>query len=134
MTKVKQDINNIFTRVAFIILFVLMISAFADKSIKQDKNLLTQHELVLNIKSTNTTAIAINPVQLPNFHKCWALFVDKLNFKFSETKLKIFTTDNKIAQEIISLQKAQHIIKPILISRFCYHFYSLDSKELPILS
>ena len=133
MIKMKREIFNLLGRIALIVLFFLMINAFSNKYVSHDRNI-ASHELVSELKSINTKAVAIKPVQLPSFQKDWVSLVDRMNYKLLDKNLKIYTDNLKIKQKSISLQNTELKVKPILNWKYYFQLLSPDPKESPILS
>lgn len=133
MIKYKQHIIDSLGRVVFIVLFTLLISAFSDKSVQTDHNVINQ-ELVADLSSNNADAVIINPIHAPSFQNNWVSVVDRMYISFINEDHQILADNKKTDQIIITLQKKQLLIKPNSISKFCYHLFLPETEDLPILS
>jgi hypothetical protein len=133
MKNQKGDILTYFGTAIFIVLFFLVISAFSKNSGKQTNDV-SQIEFVSELHTTSVKAVIADAIQLPVFQKKWVSLLDKMSFKLYHEMLKISADNNKIAQRIFSLRKIQILLKPVLLSRFYYFFFSINPEDLPVLS
>ncbi|NVN95945.1 MAG: hypothetical protein HXX18_11740 [Bacteroidetes bacterium] len=128
INKKKDSINFLFTTLS-IVFFLLLLSSFSDKPVKQIYPAV-QYEIISEHVSDIGNAVTVDAVQNPSsYRSCVSL----LNYFLNLTH-KIITDNSKITHRIILNQKTQILTKPINICRFYYHIFCKDAEDLPALS
>lgn len=125
----KGDIINSFGTAIFVVLFMLIITSFSDKSIKPTDGG-SQFELNSCFHSDQHKSVISEAVSLPSVQKRAILL---LQYNFNDS-YKVIANNKTINQVFIELKKMQFIIKPVCFYRFYYHLFSKDNDDLPVLS
>lgn len=133
MNNYQENNFSFIGRIIFLTLFFFLISAFSDKSVKQDDNLI-KSEFVSDLHPGFTKAEIIPINWIPAFQKYWVSITDRMHFKFSGNNFKASTDNKKTTQLLIAVKKIQLSIKPILVYKFCYQLSSKDFPDFPVLS
>jgi hypothetical protein len=115
------------------VLFFWVITAFSNRSAVTtsfSSQLKTQSEFSIN----RSAAVVADAMRLPDLQKsCLQLAHDACANLYSET-LKILADNSRISQCLVSLEKSDLLIKPLLLFRFYLHLLLPGSKEMPVLS
>jgi hypothetical protein len=124
MVNHKADrIKSIGTAI-IIALFLLLISSFSDRTQINPSQNIVSSEFHVSI------AVIADAVTLHLDQK----FCLPLHSSHFSDNNNAFADNKKINRSYILLQKTQLSIKPLILSRFYYHFFSNDTEDLPILS
>lgn len=128
-----EDISNYFGKTLFMVLFLLIIAAFSDRSNQQSIRPVP-HELVSEWLSKSAQAISPDAIQLPFFDKNRVSSVDQLVLPLFNPAFKLSADNRKIAQRFFSLHQTELVIKPFAMSRFYYHLFPKVAEDVPVLS
>ena len=128
-----EDISKYLGKALFIVLFLLIVAAFSDRS-NQPSIKPVSHELVSEWLSKSAQAISTDAVQLPLFEKNRVSAVDKLILPLFNPTFKLSADNRKIAQRFFSLRQTELVIKPFAMSRFYYHLFPKEAEDVPVLS
>jgi hypothetical protein len=137
MGNYKEDKNQNFRTIFFLILFSLFILAFSFNqgthysiSIRYSAH----YELEFGNISSHHNAIICNAFRLPDFQKyCDSTPLNTSLNPFSIQNI-ILQYNRRIAQNFIQIQKTRLSIKPIFTSRLFFHLPSNNDDDLPVLS
>jgi hypothetical protein len=137
MENYKEDTNQNFGTILFIILFLLITLIFSDKSECPASALSgssLQHQLVFGNISNHSDAIVINAVSIPDLYKSCVSALQNISLNMFSLKYEISCYNNRTTQNFINIQKARLIIEPLLLRRSCYTLSSEVKEDLPVLS
>jgi hypothetical protein len=133
MKRQLQDHSDIFGRVVFIFLLILLLSVFSDISAGQHVNL-HRHELTVDTSLSHTAGIEADIISVPVFEKNWISLIDSKHILLNDHILRL-RADNMRTEQLISyLQKTLLLIKPVFFCMFYPQIYPEDQGELPSLS
>jgi hypothetical protein len=133
MLREKQNIADYVERAVLVILFLLVLSAFTEKSVNKNDDIAKQETLSCS-QSSDLNAIIVNSAQLPSFQKEWVINTDYSFVKLSDENMKSKLDNKKSLHTIIYLKYVNQIVKPLLIKRFYNQHHISTSDEIPVLS
>jgi hypothetical protein len=129
MEEEKRDIINSISTAITVVLFLLLLSAFSDKSSELGCGA-SRHQLQSELQSDCTMAVLSATVQIPSFHK--SIVVLPGNFINEYPSIVVY--NETISHNISVILRTRLLIKPESICRFYYHFFSGDAEDIPVLS
>jgi hypothetical protein len=136
MENYKEDTNQDFGTIFFIILFFLFALIFSGRSESQtlaSGNSL-QNELAFGNNSIHSDAAVFNAVCLPELYKNIVFTLHNTSFNLFSVQYKISNYNYRTTQNFNDNQKTRLVIEPLFLWRL-YHPLSLSGKEdLPVLS
>jgi hypothetical protein len=132
MKRQLQDHSDIFGRVVFIFLLILLLSVFSD--ISADQNINPDKVEFTSGIHLNTDATVAGIISVPVFEKNWISLLDSKHILFKDQSLRLHTDNLRTEQLICYLQKTLLLIKPVLFCMFYHQIYPEDQGELPSLS
>ena len=133
MTSRREDTANYIGTTLFVVLFVLFVSLFSNKTFNQT-SYSPQYIFKSELHVSQQKAVIAEAIPLTTVQKsCLAILYNANINLFSETD-KILADNSKTTQQFGLLQKVQLQIKPILLCRFCVYLFPTDDEDLPILS
>ena len=133
MLERKENRIQNFESILFIVMLFFVFVSFSGNSEKMTYNN-AQYEVVTRFHSSSVPAIISDYIQMPVFHKSLLTSIDKKGFSLYNDKFKIAFDSRSIAQRITYLEKSFSFLEPQSACRFYYHLFSIDAKELPVLS
>jgi hypothetical protein len=128
MTQTENKIEYLGTTI-LVVLFFLFIAASHQNLNKPDNPLRIQYQL------SSVTTLAVSSKDFSQL-TCLQKFIPLLDASYHKHEyrdLKIKSDNRLINQRILSIHKVELIIKPAP-QEFCYHYQSLYSEDIPILS
>lgn len=126
----KDNSDNILGSSIFIVLFFFFICAFShnpDPPIGQANKI----KLISELSSQLT---ALNDAQELPILKTAIHLIYKTNYNLFGDGCKIVAENRTIHHQILFLQKAELLIKTIVLQRFYCQYHSIDTDDLPALS
>jgi hypothetical protein len=132
MIQQEKDRSNHVGMAFIAVLFFLFASALFNGSTRKGSDSL-QNELISQYHSRSVNAVFVPGIQLPPFQKHWISFTDHMNFRLYNQRFSLFSYNSIINQRITFMSRDELLIKHIFF-RFTYHYFTIESKELPRLS
>ena len=129
MFKAKEDRVEYLGTTILIVLCFLLFTAYHQNLTKPDNSLRVHYQL----SSGDIFAVSSKDIPKLTYEKKIVSRVDVIDYKLFYRYLKIISDNRLINQRIAFLRKVGLIIKPAL-QGFCYHYQSLYSEDIPILS
>jgi hypothetical protein len=137
MGNYKEDTNQNFGTIFFIILFLLFALIYSGKSDSQassSSRSYLQNELALDNISTHFDATVLNAVNLPDLYKNCVHALHNTSLNLFSLQFKISNYDNRTTQNFIDIQKTRLTIKPLFLWRLFYLLPLSEKEDLPVLS
>lgn len=126
----KNNSDNYFSSAVFIALFFIFICAFA----KNNDPPVTRYSHYKSVSEERVLVFALNDAQQISRQKSAVHFLEKPDFKLLSDFNKIIGNNKSVQNRLLSLQKTELLIKPILQQRLSYWYHSSDTGDLPDLS
>lgn len=130
MTKQRENKIDYLGSALLIVLFFFFACGFSNKPVKRCNINVYQHEQIIELHSKEVAVVIAQP---PSYQKSQVSLIDKMNFKFFNDHFKILQDNRSFNQKFVLLQKAELLIKPIVLHRF-YSQKHFDTEDLPVLS
>ncbi len=137
MGNYKEDTNQNFGTIFFIIVFFLFAITFSGKSESQASSSSVsylQNELAFENISIHLDATLFNAVSLPDLYKNCIQDLNNTNFNLFSIQYIISNYNNRITQNFIDIQKTRLTIKPLFLWRLFYLLPLSEKEDLPVLS
>jgi len=128
-----SNICNYFGIVLLTALFLVIVAFVSGVSNSQSVPTIP-NETVIEWHSGSIQAVLSDATHVPLFQLNWVSVVDKKHIQFFNPTFKQSSDSRKIAQRFLWLCQTELIIKPLILSRFYYHFFPKGSDIVPILS
>jgi hypothetical protein len=129
MLLLKKHKINYLGLLLFIVLFSIFTYSFCE-IINKSPIKAYHHKL----SSLSFNGIVINKIQQPYYYKTWLPQFDNSNFRVITKHIKLLTENRSILHKISFFQKTVLSVIPIKPPGFYYHFYPLETEDLPVLS
>lgn len=129
----KENSTKQIESILFIVMLFFVFVTFSGRSERMTFNDV-QYVVVTGLHSNSIPAIISDYIQMPVYHKSLLTSIDKQGFMFYNGKFKIVFDNRSIAQRFFYLEKSFSFLEPQSACRFYYHLFSIDAKELPVLS
>ena len=130
MLRRKNNSDNYLSSAVFMVLFVIFICAFAgniDSPSGRDSH-------YKSVSEQHAYTIALNDAQQVSWQKNVVRVLDNTDFRLLSDCPKIIDNNRSIHIRLLSLQKTELQIKPVLQQRLSYWYHSSDTSDLPDLS
>jgi hypothetical protein len=137
MRNYKEDTDQDFGTIFFIILFSLFILNFSGKSesqISASSGYSSQNELAFGNISIHSDATLFNAVSLPDLYENCVFALHNTSLDMFSLQYKISSYNHRTAQNFINIQKTRLVIEPLFLWRLYYPLSSSEKKDLPVLS
>jgi hypothetical protein len=137
MGNYKEDTNQNFRTIFFLILFSLFVLASSNNKgnhYSSSTKFTLQNELVFGDISSHHNAIISSGVSLPNLQKHCECALHNTSFNPFSIQNKILDYNRKIAQNFVLIKKTRLSIGPVLPLRLYFHLPSNKDDDLPVLS
>jgi hypothetical protein len=136
MENYKEDTNQNFGTIFFIIIFLLFVLLFSSKSENQASasEYSLQNELAIGNISIHSDATVFKAVSLANLYKNNLYCLDNTIFNLISIPYKISGYNHKATQNFICLQKTRVKIEPLFLWRLYHPLSSPEKEDLPVLS
>jgi hypothetical protein len=125
----KDNRDNYLGSTVFMVLFIFFICAFAG-TIKPPAARDSHYKSVSEQKSY---VIALNDAQQYSTPKNIIRRIENTDFKTYSDSYKIFENNRSAHHSLLSLQKAELLIKPVIHRLFYIQCHSIDTDDLPLL-
>jgi hypothetical protein len=137
MGNYKEDINQGFGTIFFIIIFSLFALSFSGNSESRTSSLPNyslQYELAMGNIPVHFNATIVSPVNLPDLYKNLMNTTHNINLNTFSLEHKISGFNSKTDQDFISIQKIRLSIEPLFPWGIYYLFPAGETEDLPVLS
>jgi len=137
MGNYKEDTNQNFGTIFFIILFSLFALIFSSKSESQtsaSSGYSFQNELVFGNNPIHFDATVFNAVSLPDLYKNCVFALHNTSLNLFSLQYKISSYNHRTTQNFINIQKTRLVIEPLLLWRLYYPLSLSGKEDLPVLS
>jgi hypothetical protein len=133
MGNYKEDTNQNFGTIFFIILFSLFALISLSKSESQtsaSSGYFLQNEVAFGNNPIHFDATVFKAVSLPDLYKNCVL----TSLNLFSLQYKISNYNHRTTQNFINIQKTRLVIEPLLLWRLCYPLSLSGKEDLPVLS
>jgi len=125
----KDNRDNYLGSTVFMVLFFLFICAFAGNA----ESPAASDSHYKSVSEQKSYVIALNDAQQYSAPKNIIRRIENTDFKTHSDSYKIFENNRSAHHSLLSLQKAELLIKPVLHRRFYIQCHSIDTDDLPLL-
>ena len=112
-------------------MFFFFVSAFADKS---DSPVGSAYQLKSDYSLQSQVAVIPNDALQVIWQKNTFPVIVKTDFKQYGESYKTVIENSLISNELLFLQKAELLIRPIIMQKLYCQYHSIDTTDVPVLS
>lgn len=130
MIRRETNIEIFLNSALFMVLFVIFVCAFA----KNNNPPVTRFSHYKSVSEQHNYSVALNVVHQVSEQKSLVRILDDTDFRLLSDCHKIIDNNKSIHRRLLTLQKTEALVKPVLQQRLSLWYHSSDTGDLPDLS